>query len=492
MKRRKLIRTTRRKPLSAAVCMAIVAISGFVLPVQASDSCVTVLGSPAIHSDNEQVLNDVLADLAKLRSAIDEAQQNGLKSLAFTLAADYKRKLEEATKLGAPTAKLHVELIDQADTERAKTQNKARETEKRLEVFEQNLSWGHGEILPNADSITEAVANPVRAGILLRDKDEKISLYNEDEKKLVYTVPTPMNVSVREPVWSADGSRFAFISRMGGLEIWTFDGGLVRVIPPKYGNFAGVSLSTDGARALTLPMKSANEAHATLWNVKTGEKLFDFGNGQNRHLSGALNSDGKRVYTWSYNSNDVELWNSESGEKVTTLHTESGVLDCRFSKDGKYLAVRSGSTAADFFDAENGRSLGRIVATENSLRTLVFASNRHLMATAQLDGIVTVWDRETYQLAHSFKVDDSDIILIRFINDGTVLLVTTASGTVAFFNLSSGRVIARYTHETIARVKTTQPLFYKATISSRENSLVTIEYKKGPTLWRSFAPGVGK
>ena len=110
----------------------------------------------------------------------------------------------------------------------------------------------------------------------------------------------------------------------------------------------------------------------------------------------AYSPDGIRPISGSYN-NTARVWNSETGELLSTLHRRSsGVKSVAYSFDGSRIVSGSGDGTIIVWDAQSGQIVcGPITGYERDVRSVCFSPDGKQIFLASLRGAVCVWDAIT-------------------------------------------------------------------------------------------------
>jgi Tol biopolymer transport system component len=113
----------------------------------------------------------------------------------------------------------------------------------------------------------------------------------------------------------------------------------------------------------------------------------------------ALSPDGKQLATTAAGTINGEfqpaifLWNPESGEVSAMLSNSDAFSVVAFSPDSSLLAAVSGSTLS-LWDMTSLQQIAVITNDGEGISSLAFAPNGTAIATASLDGTITLWKVE--------------------------------------------------------------------------------------------------
>src|SRR5690606_739935 len=113
---------------------------------------------------------------------------------------------------------------------------------------------------------------------------------------------------------------------------------------------SGLAYSPDGERLVVGSMS----ATPTVWNARTGQRIFDLSGHSSRVLSTAWSPDGSTIATAGEDS-DVILWDAATGESMITLsgHSDS-IYGLAFSPDNRRVASSGYDRAVRIWDVATG------------------------------------------------------------------------------------------------------------------------------------------
>lgn len=104
----------------------------------------------------------------------------------------------------------------------------------------------------------------------------------------------------------------------------------------------GISFSKDGMKLIIYWQKSDWEAPTvSVVNIPDKKVLLSIDNKWAWIEDYNLSEDGKQLFTYSFKSNSAELWDVETGKKVTELTLSDRTYNIQFFNNSKYLATNS-------------------------------------------------------------------------------------------------------------------------------------------------------
>jgi len=251
------------------------------------------------------------------------------------------------------------------------------------------------------------------------------------------------------------GDRALSASADGTLILWNVETGeRVRTFTGHESAVWSVAVSPDGRTALS----GAGDGTLILWNLETGEVL--------RHLEGhagavysvAISSDGRQALSGSADRS-VILWNLENG---TVLRQMSGVADTvagsleaighydsvwgvAFRPDGRTAVSVSQDEFAILWDLETGQLVSR-VDTNVGLLSVAMSSDGRTALLGTLDNRVLLLDLESGQISLQLRGHTARVQAVAFTPDGRGALSGEGSGELRLWNLYNGAEMRRITY----------------------------------------------
>ncbi|MFT5468771.1 MAG: WD40 repeat protein [Verrucomicrobiales bacterium] len=200
----------------------------------------------------------------------------------------------------------------------------------------------------------------------------------------------------------------------------------VRVFAEHPGKINALHFSKDGQRLFTASGITGLRGVATIWNVKTGEKIAEFGEGHTDILFDAKISptDQQLLATAGYDR-AIRLWNLETRKLVRKISGHNGaVFDLAFSPDGKILASASGDETIKLWKVETGERLDTLNQPQGEQFAVAFTPDGAQILGAGADNRIRLWklvSRDKPQinpLIHARFAHEDDIVALAVSRDG--------------------------------------------------------------------------
>jgi len=182
----------------------------------------------------------------------------------------------------------------------------------------------------------------------------------------------------------------------GSVRLWsTRTGDVVRTLVDKGEPVHAVAFSGDGRRVAA----AAHDGRITVFDPQSGQTIHTFTASTFWCLGLALSPDGKLAACSS--TGQLSVWDVESGNRVQSLTTWSGVL--AWSPDGRFLAA--GSTVIDLWDTATWRKAKTLGGHAGEIRGLAFSPDGSRLATASIDTTVRLWKVDTGERTWTLQPD---------------------------------------------------------------------------------------
>lgn len=224
---------------------------------------------------------------------------------------------------------------------------------------------------------------------------------------------------------SPDGTRLA-VARYGVVQILdAASQALQRDLTDHPGKVNAVHFSADGKQLLTASGVTGLRGVAILWDLTTGEKLREFGEGSRDIFYDAeFSPDGSQIATAGYDR-VVTLWETETGKPLHRIDVHNGaIFDLAFSPDGKVLASASGDQTIKLWNTRTGERLDTLNQPQGEQYSVVFTPDGKHILGAGGDNRIRLW-----RLLSVDKAKLNPLITARFAHEGEIVrLAITRDG----------------------------------------------------------------
>lgn len=157
-------------------------------------------------------------------------------------------------------------------------------------------------------------------------------------------------------------------------------------------------------------------------------------------------SDGKTVATSSDDlERPVKLWDVTTGLEAVTLKAPlESVNTLAFSADGHLLATGDDKQILKIWNASTGRLKKTIKAHDKAISALSFSPDDQQILTGGKDNLVKRWKVENGKLAHIYKGHTGDVYALSFSPDGNYILSGSADDTIKLWEVVSGKLLKTF------------------------------------------------
>ncbi|MBN4046746.1 WD40 repeat domain-containing protein, partial [bacterium AH-315-P07] len=152
---------------------------------------------------------------------------------------------------------------------------------------------------------------------------------------------------------------------------------------------AGNRFSPDGTRVVL----AGPDGTALVLNIDTGETIHTLDGGGNSVYRQEYGPLGKRIVTHAYVSNEVRVWDAETGELLYAPGGHEATINFSvFSPDGSILVTTSEDGTSKLWETDTGEEIITLRGHLGQVYGATFSPDGTKLATGSADRTVKVWD----------------------------------------------------------------------------------------------------
>ena len=267
-----------------------------------------------------------------------------------------------------------------------------------------------------------------------------VSIYNRQSLDLISSIDTGYQITAL--AFSPDGSTLATGSYNGKLVLWDAANGTMLFTLSE--NLAAMSLSysPDGMLLLSggwYTGEVEGEGVVKLWDVSGGQEILNFGEYTKGIGSTAISPGGDLVAWGGEFYETVSLWDLNAGIELEPLNIGPGVYGLAFSPVEGILAAGSGDGSVNEWDISSNTLLQTFQIHQDWTyirRVTFFPLDGSILAAGSENGTVKLWyTADNFELA-SLDGHSSEIWGLAFSPDGMLLATASLDGALSLWGVA--------------------------------------------------------
>ncbi len=216
---------------------------------------------------------------------------------------------------------------------------------------------------------------------------------------------------------------------------------LTRVLEGHQGNVVAVAFSPMQQRRLA---SASSDGTVRLWDSATGELVTTLESNARKVWGVAFSYDGTMLAS-ADDDGTVQLWEATSGQSATLTGHSRRVWEVTFSRDGRLLASASADGTVRLWDLATYQPVMTLYGHVGKVFGLAISPGGSRLASGGDDGTVRLWDPRTGELIAILNGHEGSVWGLAFSLDGTIVASASADGTVRLWDPATNEPVSTLT-----------------------------------------------
>lgn len=236
--------------------------------------------------------------------------------------------------------------------------------------------------------------------------------------------------------FSPDGKHVISAANDKTIRVWDSDSG--EVIKEMVGYGSSALFSSNGKEIVSFGIGAM-----VILNAETGEELNRFGGDEDWFRSVSFSPDGKYLLSALVDSDDIILWDVETGERrILHGHTDE-VCSVSFSSDGRRIASASMDKTVRVWNMETGHEMHILKGHSDVVRSVFFSPDSKSIVSCSDDKTIRLWDVESGNEIRRMTGHGREVGLAFYSPDGSQIVSTSRDSTVRIWDAVTGDEIGK-------------------------------------------------
>jgi WD40 repeat protein len=280
-------------------------------------------------------------------------------------------------------------------------------------------AWILGGLLENAGSLAKASKKPaidlgLSAGSA-KPAGEPILPTGLWRQPVVSTARTGAVTALAASPWAP------LVAVAGQKQVLLYhsdSGNLLGVLPFPEGVPYVLKFSRSGSLLLAGGGQGARQGKVVVFDVKTGNRVFEVGDELDAVLAADINENHTRIALGGPGK-VVRVFSTADGSVVQEIrkHTD-WIYALEFSPDGVLLATADRSGGVFVWESQTGREYQNLQGHKGAVTDVSWRLDSNLLATASEDGTIKLWELENGGQVKSWNAHAGGASAVRFAADG--------------------------------------------------------------------------
>jgi len=228
------------------------------------------------------------------------------------------------------------------------------------------------------------------------------------------TAPRTVATSPWSPLVAIPGQKQVLLYDTKSLD-------LVGVLPFPEGNPDVLKFSRNGLLLLAGGGRGAASGRVVVWNVKTGERMFEVGDELDAVLGADISAD-QSLIALGGPGKVVRVYSTADGSLKSTMkkHTD-WIYSVAFSPDGVLLATADRNGGIVIWEAQTGREYSVLAGHASAVTSLSWRIDSNILASGSEDTSIKLWEMENGTQLKTWGAHGGGVTSIDFTRDGRLV-----------------------------------------------------------------------
>ena len=228
------------------------------------------------------------------------------------------------------------------------------------------------------------------------------------------TAPRTVAVNPWSPLAAVPGQKQVLLYNTKTLE-------LLGVLPFPEGIPEVLKFSRNGLLLLAGGGHGAASGKVIVWNVRTGERMFEIGDELDAVLGADISAD-QSLIALGGPSKIVRVFSTADGSLKYQMkkHTD-WIYSVEFSPDGVLLATADRNGGIVVWEASTGREYSVLAGHPNAVTALSWRIDSNFLASGSEDGSIKLWEMENGNQVKTWGAHGGGVTSLAFTRDGQLI-----------------------------------------------------------------------
>ncbi len=182
-----------------------------------------------------------------------------------------------------------------------------------------------------------------------------------------------------------------------------------------------LKFSRNGSLLLAGGGRGAKAGRVVVWNVKSGERIFEVGEEYDTVLAADISSDQSKIALGGPGKM-IRVYSTKDGQQLYEIkkHTD-WVTALEFSPDGVLLATGDRNGGLFVWEGHNGREYFSLRGHTAAITDITWRADSNMVASASEDSTVRLWEMENGGQVKNWGAHGGGTLSLEFAHDGRLV-----------------------------------------------------------------------